>query len=98
MAELLADGCISTNQLSIVIGVRDETLVSYITGIEPMPLNYQARLAIHVIATFPAFIRQGNRLRSQVAAAIEYETGQTQTHMQPLDRHIKNVKQSYARA
>jgi len=59
--------------LADALGVRPETLQRYLTEGEEIPLNRQARLALYVIACVPRFIREGNRLRQQVAAAISYQ-------------------------
>lgn len=58
--------------LADALGVRPETLQRYLTEGDEIPLNRQARLALYVIACVPRFVREGNRLRQQVAAAITY--------------------------
>ena len=59
-----------------VLGVKAERLERFASGIEHIPLNLQARLALYVIAQVPALVREGNALRGQVAAAIEQQIRQ----------------------
>jgi len=83
IVDLLGEGSISAEQLSRALGITSETLEQYGKGTEPIPLNRQAGLALFVIASLPAFLNQGNRLRQQVAAAITYEQRLTKTHDGP---------------
>jgi hypothetical protein len=83
ISRILASGQATRDRISRELNVTTETLEAYQIGREPIPLNNQARLALFVIASLPNFVAEGNRLRHQVAAAIEYETQQTKTHDAP---------------
>jgi hypothetical protein len=72
MCRLIASGDITEQALADVLGVRLETMKRYLTDGAEIPLNRQARLALFVIARVPRFLREANRLRQQVAAAITY--------------------------
>lgn len=80
IARLVASGTVTPERVAQELHITTERLDDYASGRETMPLNLQARLSIYVIANFPSFVRRGNQLRHQVAAAINYETGTTKTH------------------
>src|SRR3954466_3587996 len=47
------------DRLASALAIPVEDLEAYETGREPMPLNRQARLALHVIANIPALATEG---------------------------------------
>jgi hypothetical protein len=63
--------------------VSDLMLDAYISGAQPIPLDRQLCLALFVIETIPALARAGHALRGQVQAAIMFQEGATETHLQP---------------
>ncbi|HYC50538.1 MAG TPA: hypothetical protein VEB19_05445 [Gemmatimonadaceae bacterium] len=71
---IVAAGEMPVADLMRVLHVSREAFESYRSGAEPMPLNVQARLALYVIGALPAFAREGNLLRHQVAAAISMQS------------------------
>jgi hypothetical protein len=83
LERLIAESHASRTQLAAIFNVGVERIDAFQDAREPMPLNYQARLALFVIANVPALVRAGNQLRQQVAAAIAYESHETQTHDSP---------------
>lgn len=80
LSRVIAGGDITAAALAGKLNVSEDTLEAYRSGRQVIPLNHQARLALFVIANLPAFTREGNRLRGQIAAAIAYETHETVTH------------------
>jgi hypothetical protein len=72
LARVVAGGYMNRETLARELSLRLAKLERYETGAEAMPLNHQARLALLVIAKIPELMKQGNRLRGQVAAAIAY--------------------------
>lgn len=81
MSKLLAHGCVSADFLAGLLAVSPALLTEYVDGRKAVPLNRQAQLARYVITHQQEFEREGRRLRSQIAAAIAYETHQTATHV-----------------
>jgi hypothetical protein len=86
ITRLVASGTATPERIAQALHITPERLDNYASGREAMPLNLQARLSIYVIASFPQFVRLGNHLRHQVAAAINYEAGTTDTHEEPVSR------------
>lgn len=75
---LIAAGEMTEDTFAHALGVQLTTLRRYLECSETMPLNRQARLALYVIANSRRFVREGNQLRGQVAAAIAFESRRMQ--------------------
>lgn len=89
ISRILAAGEVTRERMARELNVSVETLEAYEMAREPIPLNRQARLALFVIANLPSFLKDGNRLRQQVAAAIAFETHQTKTHDGPPENTLR---------
>lgn len=76
--QVISAGEMTELMVAHLLGVGTDTVQRYLDCTEPMPLNRQARLALFVIANSSRFMRQANRLRAQVAAAIAFESRKTQ--------------------
>jgi hypothetical protein len=74
ISRLVASGTVSAESIAQGLHITMDTLDRYISGRDAMPLNVQARVSLYVLANFPTFMRPANQLRSQVAAAIDYQT------------------------
>jgi hypothetical protein len=80
---LVTSGQATQEQIAQALHISVERVDAFASGAEPIPLNYQARFSLFVIANVPAFVRAGNQLRHQVAAAITFETHKTRTSDEP---------------
>lgn len=80
ITRMIDSGAVNAASLARLLGVRESTIVEYADGTTAIPLNQQARLALFAVAELPELTREGNLLRTQVAAAIAYETQRTVVH------------------
>jgi hypothetical protein len=86
LGSISTTGTIADDQLAEALVVTAFDLERYRSGIDAMPLDRQLCLALVVIARAPALARQGYQLRGQVAAAIAFHDGATDTHSQSKPR------------
>lgn len=80
---VVASGQATPERIAQELNIPVDRLNSFASGAVQMPLNYQARFSLFVIAYVPALVRAGNQLRHQVAAAIAFETHRTRTSSEP---------------
>jgi hypothetical protein len=80
LRELLVTKAVDRVILADALAVDVATLDAFSAGLEPIPLDAQARLATFVLETVPSLKRVGYQLRSQVAAAWDFQQGRTATH------------------
>lgn len=80
---VVASGRATHEQIARALHIPVSRLHDFASGAEPMPLNYQARFSLFLIAHVPVFVQAGNQLRHQVAAAIAFETHRTRTSEEP---------------
>ena len=80
---VVASGLVTPEEIARELHISVERLDAFASGAEQMPLNYQARFSLFVIANVPMFVRAGNQLRHQVAAAISFESHRTRTSDEP---------------
>ena len=88
LRKVLATGWFAPEALARALVISDAWLEAYVNESKPMPLDRQLCLALFVIECIPPLARAGHRLRSQVAAAMAFHSGVTETHAQspPLRR------------
>ena len=79
----VASGHATPERIAQELHIPVDRLNSFASGAVPMPLNYQARFSLFLIAHVPALVRAGNQLRHQVAAAIAFESHRTRTSDEP---------------
>lgn len=80
LSKLATSGSFTSAELARELKVTEPTLLAYVSGARPIPLDEQLLLATFVIAKVPALARIGHSLRSQVLAAVAYERQETATH------------------
>jgi hypothetical protein len=88
LAALLDDGVFSMEGLATRLAVRPGDIADFRDGRQRIPLDRQLQLSAFVIQRVPAYARLAHKLRGQVTAAISFESGATQTHLNdpPLSR------------
>lgn len=80
LQRVLATQWFAPDAVARALVISDVALRTYLSGSRPIPLDRQLCLAQFVIECMPPLARAGHRLRGQVAAAMAYESGATQTH------------------
>lgn len=87
LKKVLGTGWFRPDAVARALAISDAALNAYATESESMPLDRQLCLALFVIECIPPLARAGHQLRSQVAAAMSYQAGHTQTHLQGPPSH-----------
>lgn len=80
LRRVIASGWFAPDALARALVMSDEALETYLSGSKPIPLDRQLCLALFVIECMPPLARAGHQLRGQVAAAVAYRSGLTETH------------------
>lgn len=83
LARMIARGWYTTEELAKVLVVSDRTLILYLEGLEPIPLERQACLATFLIDHVPALAAAGHKLRGQAGATLAYRHHDTISHTAP---------------
>ncbi len=83
---VLDGGKFSASALAQELCVQESDIQSYVTTNVAMPLKQQLCLALFVIEHVPALVRDGHALKSQAAAAAEFEGGSTTVHSGPPEK------------
>lgn len=81
LVKLVTNGSFTSAALARELRITDQTLLGYMSGAQPIPLDRQVLLASLAIEKVPALARMGYSLRGQVLAALAYERRETATHL-----------------
>lgn len=80
LRKVIANGWFPADAVARALVISNTSLDAYLAESKPMPLDRQLCLALFVIECIPPLARAGQQLRAQVAAAIAYQNGVTETH------------------